>query len=225
MYCQSCKPLKHLAMAIHIVRRIFSSRGCWAGLRMWTIPVKPHFWLCPPDKPCAVCWGLLLQILPLCSCTTPIGSTVDSCQRKPGQKEEVPMLPLPVWCSVSSHALAQVLTSSQGERDWDLNPVKTNFFFSFPFGLILNHAYTFIQFTKYLHKCCCQHREGHSSAEGMSDCELHRIKERQTFISVAAAACALLKLLWKYSRVTTCHRRVWMDNLHHAPLYLSCNRF
>lgn len=93
-------------------------------------------------------------------------------------------------------------------------------FFSSPSGLILNHGYSFLQFTQYLHKCCCQHREGDSSSEERSDCELCRRKGRETLISVAAAACAVLKLLWNCSKVTNCHHHVWMDNLHPAPLYL-----
>lgn len=140
MYCQTCKPPKQLVVAVQTERwRIFCGRSCWAGLRVWTIPVKPHFWLCLLDMPCAVCWEFQSQILLFCSWAAPIRFTTSSCQREQGLKEAshspLACLMFVLHCSVSSLALAQVLTPSQSEWDWDSNQIKTNFFFIFPFWI------------------------------------------------------------------------------------------
>lgn len=64
---------------------IFSGRCCWAGLRTWTIPVKPHSWLCPSDMSSAVCWELRSQIFPFCSSATPTHVSIGSCKCKQGR--------------------------------------------------------------------------------------------------------------------------------------------
>lgn len=124
------------------------------------------------------------------------------------------------YCSVSSLALAQVLTSSQGERGWDLNQIKSNFIFFFPLWINFKSCLLFYP----IHQVPAQmllpaRRRGQLRWGNEWLWAVQEKRERDIYFS-GTAACAVLKLLWKYSKVTNCHHHVWMDHLHPAPLYL-----
>lgn len=156
MYCQICKPPKQLAMALHTER--------WIAGKFSVLDVAgqgwghgPFLWNHTPDSAPQTC-----QVLCAGNCShrfslsaaqqlPPMSASVPASVRRDGRE----CLMFVLHCPVSSLALAQVLTSARGEWVWNLNQVEINFvLFSFPSGWILNHACYFIQFSKYLHKCC-----------------------------------------------------------------------